>query len=684
VKLNSRWVALALLSTLLLPAGAQAQIKAVLAAADRSVQPGRPFHVALRLEHQPHWHTYWINPGTGRPTRLEWQLPAGWSAGPIAWPTPIRIQDVRGNVSGYGYSGLLLLPVTLVAPANAKAGTDVTLRARTEWLMCADVCVPGHADLELTVPVLGEAPHPDTTVRAELSAMPMPQERSTWQVTARHAGRAIQLHISGNVLPPQPYFFSERELIQYDQPQSVAAGASELTLTLPLADDAEETPTRLTGVLGYTDAGAYHGTRIDVPVMGGAATRPSALPGRAATGLSAGALLIAALGGLILNLMPCVFPVLGIKIAGFASEAGSTLQRTRMHALAFACGVIVSFWVLASIIAFLRVGGRELGWGFQLQSAPFVFAICVVVLVFGLCLSGVFEFGVRVTGLGSNWRTTRGLTGSFLAGVLATVVATPCSAPLLAPMLGVALALPAAQSLLLFTCIAIGMSAPYLLLAAFPQGVRLLPRPGRWLQTFRQAMAFPLYATLGYLIWVLAAEVGEPELLSALLGLTIVAMAVWLYGRAVGPERARRSARLARASALVLLIAGVQTGWPHTSRGGDLLWETWSPEYVTRLREQGRAVYVDFTARWCATCQANKTVVFVSSDVKRVIRDRHVALLKADWTTGDARITAELARWGRAAVPFNLAYVPGRPEPQILPEILTPAVVIEAMQGDLR
>jgi thiol:disulfide interchange protein len=305
----------------------------------------------------------------------------------------------------------------------------------------------------------------------------------------------------------------------------------------------------------------------------------------------------------------------------------------------------------------------------------------VVMLIFALSLSGVFEFGVRATGVGGALHTKEGYGGSFFAGVLATVVATPCSAPFLAPALGAALALPVAQSFVVFTVIGVGLAAPYLLLSAFPRAVSLLPRPGRWMNTFKQVMAFPLYATVGYLIWVLAGQTSESGLLAVLFALTVIAMAVWLYGHYSAPGASRRRAQLAMAGALVLLLLGLNLGWPRAAKATDIVWEPWSTERVAQLRGEGRPIYVDFTARWCATCQANKKLVFSSEEVKQYVRDHHVALLKADWTNSDPRITAELARWHRSAVPFNLVYLPHASEPNVLPELLTPATVLDSLRG---
>jgi thiol:disulfide interchange protein len=679
---------------------AGAQVQASLVAADKSIQPGHPLTVALRLDQQPTWHTYWISAGTGYPTKLQWDLPTGWMAGNIQWPTPDMIKNEQGDVTGNGYTGVVYLPVTVTPPVNAKAGGAVTVKALAKWLMCADVCIPGQSNVTLTLPMSSQSPEPDTVVRAELAKMPMPKSApAEWKITANRTANQVLLRILGDGAVMSPHFYSEDAFIQYDGAQQLAAGLNTLTLTLPVSDDADASTQKVLGVLAYMDStGAYHGVLVNAPLSSaGAATAGVQAPGSGASSVSSSdtrvatsdggtaglglTLLFAIVGGLILNLMPCVFPVLGIKIVGFVNQTGNERHKVTMHGLAFTLGVLLSFWALAGVLATLRAGGEQLGWGFQLQSPVFVFGLTVVMLVFALSLSGVFEFGLRATGVGSSLHKGQGYGGSLFAGVLATVVATPCSAPFLAPALGAALVLPTLQSFLVFTAIGLGLSAPYLLLSMFPQAVKALPRPGRWMETFKQVMAFPLYATVAYLIWVLAGQVGENGLLMALLGLTIISMAVWLYGRYHRPGTGVLGTRLGLAGGLALVLIGLNLGWPRATAPTDIVWEPWSVERVAQLREAGRPIYTDFTARWCATCQANKKVVFASDAVKRYFRDHKVATLKADWTNADPRITAELAKWHRSAVPFNLVYLPANAEPKALPELLSPGIVLKAFDA---
>lgn len=675
-----------------LAAASTPHVKASLVAADTSIQPGKSITLALRLVHDPHWHTYWQNPGTGLPTSINWTLPPGWQASPIQWPAPIVLKDKQGNVVGNGYEGDILLPITLTAPADAKPGTAAELRAAVDWLECEAICVPGSAKLTLSLAVRAEPPQPDPTwgekIRATLAELP--HANAPWQVAASRAGKTLTLTVTpaneaatARHTPANLHFFSFDDSVAYDQPQTAKPdGRGGFILTVPLAADASansstnasaSAPAKLAGVLtsdnGWLPGNKLRGLAVSAPFT--KAATPFSLRELAST------LLLAFVGGLILNLMPCVFPVLGLKILGFVNQAGHERKRIVAHGLVFTLGVLLSFWALAGALALLRAGGSELGWGFQLQEPGFVFALAALLLVFALNMSGVFEFGLGATAVGSDLQQKSGYSGSFFTGVLATVVATPCSAPFLAPALGAALAVSTIESFAIFTAIAIGLSLPYLLLSLFPAAIKILPRPGAWMETFKQFMAFPLYATVGWLVWVLSGQVPD-DALNAILGLVLIALGVWLYGRYHAPGAKPARVRFGLAALVALLVAGTAFGWPRPSK---IEWQPWSPELVTKLRAENRPIYVDFTAKWCFTCQTNKKVVFGSSEVLRYFADHKVATLRADWTNRDPQITAELARFGRSAVPFNLVYLPNKPEPLVLPELLRPATVLDAFNN---
>jgi len=342
------------------------------------------------------------------------------------------------------------------------------------------------------------------------------------------------------------------------------------------------------------------------------------------------------------------------------------------------------------VLAVLRAGGDKIGWGFQLQSPAFVFSLAALMLVFAMNMSGVFEFGLGATAVGGELQMKSGYAGSFFTGVLATVVATPCSAPFLAPALGAALALSTVESFAIFTAIAIGLATPYLLLSIFPAAVKILPRPGAWMETFKQFMAFPLYGTVGYLVWVLAGQTTDEGLQNVLFGLTLIALGAWIYGRWNAPGASTGRARFGIVGLIAVAATGLWLGWPHNAAARsaaalaagapEVVWEPWSPETVAKLRAEGRIVYVDFTARWCATCQTNKKLVFHADDVLKEFADKKIVTLRGDWTNSDPRITAELAAYNRSAVPFNVIWMPGKDQPVILPELLTPGTVLDALK----
>lgn len=694
-------------------------VSAELVAHDASIQPGRPFLVALKLNHDAHWHSYWINPGTGYPTSLAWKLPDGFTAGEIQWPTPHLVKDTKGVVTGHGYEGQAFLFVEITPPKDLKPGADVTLAARADWLMCKDVCMPGEANLELTLPVKAEAPAPNMGIARLFNnaRTDLPKPLAGWTASATREGATITVRLTpaaGNSHRPENlHLFDNAGLLDYAAPQKITDENGVITLTLTAAKDAPADAARIAGILssenGWGPLIPSHGATFDVELRG---AQPSAVSSQPKTreaapetpdpksqtqgsqtpppaGL-AGTLLLALLGGLILNLMPCVFPVLGIKILGFVNQAGSDRRKVIGHGLVFSLGVLLSFWLLAGALLVLRAGGQQLGWGAQLQSPAFVFAMAAFLLVFALNLSGLFEIGLAATGVGSGLQSKTGYAGSFFTGALAVLVATPCSAPFLAPALGAAFSasISAAESLLIFTAIAIGLSTPYLLLSAFPQLIRLLPRPGAWMETFKQFMAFPLYATVGALLWVLAAQTSDDyyALLFCLSGLVLVAMAAWLYGRFGQTYGKPRRQWFGRLAALACVTGGLALGWPPEVQPASakdasvatVVWEKWSPEAVAAARQAGRTIYVDFTAKWCFTCQTNKAAVFNSQAVLDEFRKRNVLLLRADWTNRDPQITAELEKWQRSAVPFNLLYLPGA-EPVALPEILTAGTVLEAL-----
>jgi len=682
-----------------------------------AIEPGKPFTVALRMQHDPHWHSYWIAPGTGFPTSLTWTLPEGFVAGDIQWPTPHVVKDTTGKITGNGYEGENSLLVEITPPKQLAPGSEIKLQAVAEWLMCQEVCMPGDAKLEIAFTSANTgASTTDAKWQkaiAETRAK-LPQPATGWDITASHTDTTATLRLTakaGNThQPTELHFFSADAFTDYIKPATITRDNGSWVIQMDLDAAADKNITRFTGVLasanGWRAGASYGGIVIDAPFSSAASasagTSPNAVgsltattqaptsnpPPAAASGLFA-TLFLAFVGGMILNLMPCVFPVLGIKILGFVNQSGHDRRKITLHGLTFAAGVLISFWALAGALLILRAGGAQLGWGAQLQSPAFVFGMAVFLLIFALNMSGLFEIGLSATGVGGKLQMKEGFAGSFFTGALAVLVATPCSAPFLAPALGAAFstAYSALESMLLFTAIAVGLALPYLLLSIFPQAIKFLPKPGAWMETFKQLMAFPLYATVGWLLWVLAGQTKDDDnaLLLIAFAFVLVAMAAWSYGR-FGQAWGKPGKQLfGRAFAAALLVGGLYLGWPKTAEAApavagsyQVTWEKWSPEAIAAAQAAGKFVYVDFTARWCATCQTNKAAVFHSDDVLAKLKELNVVLLRGDWTNRDPKITAELARWNRSAVPFNLIYAPGKSDPIILPELLTPGKVLEA------
>ncbi|HYC70834.1 MAG TPA: thioredoxin family protein [Opitutaceae bacterium] len=726
--------ALSLFLALLLPALAPAapvtngSVTVELVAHDSSIQPGQPIWVALKMDHDLLWHSYWINAGTGYPTSINWTLPDGFTAGPIVWATPHVVKDTSGKVTGNGYEDQVFHFVRITPPASLAPGASVTLKARAEWLMCKDVCMPGEADLELTLPVKAGKPEPNMRIARLFNNAfhDLPRAESDWRFTAVRGGGKVTLTLTPapGKTPPAPselHYFDENAVIDYAAPQFVRAAGQGYEIELAVGSDAPADAKGLKGILtGKNLTGpvsGYGGVHVDVPF--GTATAAKAPPASAPSGPAApeaataggdaagaqgglgGALLLAVLGGLILNLMPCVFPVIGIKILGFVNQSGQDRGKVASHGLVYSAGVLVSFWILAGVILALRAAGQELGWGAQLQIPGFVFGMAAFLLVFALNLSGLFEIGLSATGVGAGLQAKEGLSGSFFTGALAVLVATPCSAPFLAPALGAAFSTTytAAEAMGIFTAIAVGLALPYLLLSLFPQAIRLLPRPGAWMETFKQFMAFPLYATVGWMLWILAAQTSQSDnaFLLIAFAFVLIAMAAWFYGRFGQAHGGGARRAFGRIAALVLVVAGLALGWPSAPSAAEIAgaangaadgvtpgykveWQKWSPEAVAAAQADGKFAYVDFTARWCFTCQTNKAAVFASDAVLAEFQRKDVVLFKADWTNRDPKITAELAKWKRAAVPFNLIYAPGKKDPIVLPEILTPGRVLEALE----
>ena len=541
--------------------------------------PGQPFRVAVKLDHDPHHHTYGkVLPadGTGLVTKLDWALPDGWKIEELPWPEPKELIST-GGAKSLGYEGIVYLPAR-VTPAGA-AGTTADLSVNVSALVCdPQSCMPIRLAAKLTLPLAATA-EPDPANAAVFAA-----------VGANAPASAKSPAITNKAGEPQ------RSFVVY--------------------------------------------------------------------------LLFAFIGGLILNVMPCVFPVLGIKVLGVVQQAGEDRRQVVLHGLAYTLGVLVMFWALGLLVISL---GK--GWGFQLQSPGFVFSLAVFFMIFALNMAGVFEIGASAIGVGAELQSRQGLGGSFFSGLLATIVATPCSAPFLGTALPFAVSLPAAPAMLMFSSIGMGLASPFLLLSIAPDLMRFLPRPGAWMESFKQGLSFLLFGTVGYMVWVLTGMMQDLPMLFVLLALVLVSLGCWIYGRWSPAHLPTRTRRIGMITALMALVAGMALGWPRPQAK----WEPWSPQKVAELRAARTPVYIDFTAQWCLTCQVNKRV-YKDAGLKALFEKHKVALLKADWTNEDETIRKALTDLGKAAVPVNVLYIPGREEPHILPELLTVENVTVALK----
>ncbi|WP_421739644.1 protein-disulfide reductase DsbD family protein [Caulobacter sp.] len=679
-------------------------LEAELVAQDAAAVPGGTIYVALRQKIQPGWHTYWRNPGdAGDATKIVWTLPTGWTAGDIVWPTPEKSRV--GPLLDYAYTGEVLLPVPITVPADAKVGSTVTLKAAAAFLVCEQICVPEDAVLTLDLPIVAGAPSPDPKWGAAVARTLVDAPKAAGlKAVFKLDGKVLKLAVTGGPLKGADmagaYFYPySGKVIDHAAEQVIERGPEGLTLSLTPGYDftAGTPPTELAGVLALKGQ-AYEVTAKagDPPVAASGLGAPAA-SGKApagGTGLAA-ALLFAFLGGLILNLMPCVFPVLSMKAASLAGHAHDP-GKTRLQGLAFLVGVVATFLSLAGLLIAVRAGGAAVGWGFQLQSPVVVGALALVMLLVALNMSGVFEFGTSVQGVGGGVSARGGVTGAFFTGALAVVVAAPCTAPFMAGALGFALVQPPLISLSVFLALALGFAAPFVLLTFAPALLARLPRPGAWMETLKHALAFPMYGTAAWLVWVFSQQTGSIALGEILAAAVLAGFAAWLWGhaqtrRAVGKPSLVSAliAALALAGAVALTVLTVQAPGPVVAgpaspaaapAGPGLASEPWSPEKLAALRAEGRPVLVDFTAAWCVTCQVNEKVALSSAGVAQVFKDRNAVLLRADWTNRDAAIAAALAEHGRVGVPLYLVYPAKGGAPVILPQLLTEGMVVEAIE----
>ena len=661
-------------------------VEAELVAERSAVTPGESLTVALRLRMIPHWHTYWRNPGdSGLPTSLNWKLPEGFSAGPIQWPYPQRLP--AGPLMNFGYEGEVFLLSELKVPANFSDKT-VTISARANWLVCSeDTCIPERADLALQLPVGGGgASAHAAAIVATRAALPVAASKLTgWGFAARREAKGAVIDVlpaNNAALTTLQFFPYEEGRIENSAAQSLTSAAGVHRLTVTAAQQPIGEFTRAAGILvapaGFGGAGGSRAVEIDLPFSGSVA--PVAANGATNDALTLGlALLFALVGGLILNLMPCVLPVISIKVLSFVEHGAKDPHSTRKHGLLFALGVIVSFWALAGLLLALRSAGAELGWGFQLQSPIVIAVLALFFFALGLNLSGVYELGMMLPGGVAGWRARNPYVDSLFSGVLAVAVASPCTAPFMGAALGYAVSQSGASAFMVFTALGIGMAAPYVLLAWFPRWLRHVPRPGMWMVRLKQFLAFPIYATVVWLAWVLGLQAGVNALVMLLAALVLVGVAAWLLSMQFSrPALPTTMAAILAAVAIGIAIPRAGANAAPGAKLVDASWENFSPERVSATTKAGKPVFVDFTAAWCVTCQVNKQLVLRDATVKQAFADKGVSLMVADWTKQDDTITRTLATFGRNGVPLYVLYRPNA-EPLVLPAILTREAVLDVL-----
>ena len=635
---------------------------------ERVIAPGKPFTVALQLSHPDGWHSYYKNSGgMEEPLAIDWKLPEGFTTGPIQWPVPSVKAGYFGKSFVYEGDPIFLFEIT--APASLETGKAVTLTADATWQICKESCIIEKKSFILTIPVATDADKDPSKLALFVNAR---REQATkipsLKITAESTGADIQLRITpAAAIIGQPVDFIPNESFV----QSASTGGSIKRegdawlvslkhATKDAFDNAIPQGKSFSGIL----TGA---TAVEIPNI--TLTKPPAqpLPFTQFLPILGGMLL----GGLILNLMPCVFPVIGLKIMGFVQQSGSERKKIALHGVMFTGGVLASFGVISGILFAARAaagsGGDAIGWGYQLQNPWVILTLMLLMFVLALNMFGLFELGTSATSVGGSLQSKQGLGGSFFSGVLATIVATPCSAPFLGVAIGAAIALPALQFFAAFAAMAIGLSLPYLVLSIFPNLISFLPRPGAWMESFKQAMSFFLFATAGYLLWVYAGQIGLDNLLGPIFGLSGIAIAAWIYGRWNLPHRPRSTRWVAMMLAALFAVGGFLLAKPPQKSA--LVWEPWSQERVDELTADGIPVYIDFTAQWCATCQVNKRTAY-TAEVIQLMKQKGVVALKADKTNPDAKIEAKLQELGRTAIPVNVLLIPGK-KPVITPELLT-------------
>jgi thiol:disulfide interchange protein DsbD len=670
------------------------KVVAQLVSSHHSAPAGSTIQVALRTVLDDKWHTYWRNPGdSGEPVQIDWTLPEGVSAGDIIWPLPYAIPT--GPIINYGFEGIPYFPVDITLPADAQNGEMILIEAGVYYLVCKDVCIPESTDLSLQI-LIGEA---ELNGRWESAiSRAVADAPKLGSVNAGVVKTDANVDFTFSNLPEGDYseaFFFPNDLgvIAPSAPQVLRQGSNGVSISVPAEYLWDQTlPEMFEGVLSYSEGGETKGVIVQAKVgetvdigatAGGASGTDIATGGVAGIGLW-GAVIGAFIGGLILNLMPCVFPIISMKALSLTKAAHGEAKTVRREAHLYTLGVIATFALLSFILIGLKAAGAEIGWGFQLQSPIVVGVLSLLLFAIGLNLLGLFEFGAGLQNTGSGLIARGGNSGAFFTGALAVIVATPCTAPFMAGAIGYAMAQSAGVMFAVFMALAIGFALPFLLLGYAPSLLAKLPKPGPWMVRFKEFLAFPMLAAAVWLVWVLSLQAGADGVLKILLAMLLLGFAIWWAKRRGGVSRTLAILSFLAALALpfTLSVDSSASGVSLSSEGYEKL--AWSPEMVKERRAAGQPVFVDFTAAWCVTCKVNERVVLERDSVKQIFKDSNTAFLVADWTNKNDEIARELASHGRSGVPLYLVYPSGHNDvrPTILPQVLTESVLREALLGE--
>ena len=643
---------------------------------------GGTLQAGLVLTIEEHWHVYWVNAGdSGEPPQIKWTLPQGITAGPMQFPPPTRLP--LGPLMDFGYEDGVAFPFMLTASPTMKPG-KVHLDAHVTWLVCSSVCLPGKVHLGIDVDVVKgplPTPKPVGALGSALATLPVALPSTMSVAAVADAGQILLTLKTGTKEQDAEFYPFDQDQIENAADQQIESLPDGVRIWLKRAAASTSMPKTLHGLVELSSAEAYD---VTATVTTGAV--PAAPPAAkkivdtsAASDLTAfSAIGLAFLGGLLLNMMPCVFPVLFLKGLALVNSSNEEKSRQRAHGWMYTLGIVVSFWAIVAALLILRAGGRELGWGFQLQSPGFVAVLAALVFFLGLSLAGQVELGLSLTSAGGDLAKKPGLAGSFFTGVLATVVATPCMGPLMGAAVGFALAQPTWLTFVVFTALAMGLALPYLVLSMQPQWTKFLPRPGAWMETLKQSTAVPLFATAIWLTWVYAhlyAADGIDRMVALLVCYLVLAIAGWVLGK--------WPARWGSGIAAVLLILFALALPLRKVTVETMVWQPYTQANFDAARASGKPVFIDFTAAWCLSCQVNEKAVLQSAEVESRLTTDHVQLLKADWTQYNPTITRELAALGRSGVPTYVMYPPGKvSNPDVLPEFLTKDVVLKAIEKD--